>query len=103
MAVADDNLIIKTFMNAKIENPPYPQEIVDNNGCYHSHEDWMVPVIEKIDCIEGVTLRFYYETSILSIVKYIKDVDGNDIREIDAWGPSQYQVALDFINKLNAL
>jgi hypothetical protein len=108
MAIADDNLVIKNFMRAQINNPPYPQSIVDINGQYHESDAWLDPVIEKIDCLEGVTLRYYYDRGILSIVKYIKDVNGKDVRQMDVHGPARntterWKVVVNFINEYNAL
>lgn len=102
MPIADDNLIIKTFMGAKIENPPYPDSIVALNGQYHESDKWLDTVIEKIDAIDGVTLLYHYNKTIFNIVKYHL-VDGKETRQIDAWGTDKYKVVLEFINKYNAL
>lgn len=108
MAVADDNLVIKNFMGAKITNPPYPNKIVAINGQYHESDAWLDPVIKKIDCMDGVTLRYYHDGNILSIVKYVLNEQNTYDRQIDAWGPGRntterWAVVVDFINKYNAL
>ena len=109
MAVVDDNLIIKTFMGAKITNPPYPQKVVDNNGQYHENRDWLDQVIEEIACDDLVTVRYLYDGTIMNIIKYII-VDGKQERQLSAvvldgsqGYDNYYKTVLSYINKVNAL